>query len=189
MAAPSQPNASPGDPPDGHDIRALYERYGRAVYQRCHYFLRNEADAQDALHDVFLKLVQRHDAFRGEASPLTWIVRITTNHCLNILRSRRAGWRRRYETAVRTDRIAGAPSASEQWERHELVRTILPKIERKLQLAAIYYFVDEMTQDDAARAAGCSVPTLRKRLRRFIALARRELRRDDIDVVFGEAPV
>lgn len=171
------------------DVKALYERYGRAVFRRCQYFLRNNADATDAMHDVFLKVVERHADFRGQASPLTWMVRIATNHCLNIIRSRKAGWHDRYETTVKVDHDGRGPSEVSRFERRELMRTILGKVDRKFQEAAIYYFVDEMNQEDAAVAAGCSVPTLRKRLRAFIKASRKELKKIDADLIFGDAPI
>jgi RNA polymerase sigma-70 factor (ECF subfamily) len=170
------------------DLRALYERYGHSVFRRCLYFLRTEDDARDAMHEVFLKVVTSYDEFRGQSSPLTWLVRIATHHCLNVIRGRKAGWHERYATAVHVG--AQAPEPGQQtFERSELVHRLLKKLGRDEQEAAIYYFVDEMSQDEAAKACDCSVPTLRKRLRRFIEVARKELKRDDASLVFGEAPL
>ena len=61
-------------------------------------------------------------------------------------------------------------------ERNELLRAVLERADPKARAAAVYYFVDEMSQEQAAKAAGCSVPTLRKRLRLFIKSARKVLR-------------
>jgi RNA polymerase sigma-70 factor, ECF subfamily len=169
-------------------LHELYTKYGRAVYRRCQYFLHSKADAEDAMHEVFVKVAQSYGEFRGDSAPLTWLVRVTTNHCLNLLRSRKAGWHERYERTVSVD-AAERPFESSRLERHEMVRALLTKIDSSIQEAAIYYFVDEMTQEEAAAAARCSVPTLRKRLRDFIKAARKELKRQDADVVFGEEPV
>lgn len=170
------------------DVAVLYQRYGRAVHQRCHYFLRHDEDARDAMHEVFLKVVERYGEFRGEASPLTWIVRIATNHCLNLLRSRRAPWRERFgHTATLEATINQARSAG--GDKQTLVRELLGHIPHDLHEPAVYYFVDEMTQDEAAAACRCSIPTLRKRLRRFVELARKRLRHDDPETVFGEVPL
>ena len=170
------------------DVRDLYERFGRAVYRRCQYFLKNDADAKDAMHDVFLKVVERQHEFRAEASPLTWTVRIATNHCLNVIRAKKARWHDRYAETVTTAE-AGREAPIPRLERQQLVAAIIGRTEKSAVEAAIYYFVDEMSQEDAARAARCSIPTLRKRLREFIKTARKELKRIDIDAVFGEPPV
>lgn len=170
------------------DLRALYERYGHSVFKRCRYFLRTDDDARDALHEVFLKVAQSYGEFRGQASPLTWLTRIATHHCLNVLRGRKAGWHDRYAATVQvgTQHVETGQAAL---ERAELVHRLLSRLGREEQEAAVYYFVDEMSQDEAARACDCSLPTLRKRLRRFIEVARKELKREDATVVFGEAPI
>jgi RNA polymerase sigma-70 factor, ECF subfamily len=171
------------------NVRELYERYGRAVYRRCQWFLRSDAEAQDAMHDVFIKVIERWSHFKGESSPLTWMVRIATNHCLNLIRSRKAGWRDRYETTVKVDVAERPDPASARLEREQLVNLVLAKVDQEVQAAAVFYFVDEMTQEDAAAAAGCSVPTLRKRLRKFIRTARHTLKNTDVTWVFGPEPI
>jgi len=170
------------------NVQQLYERYGRAVLRRCQYFLRNDADAKDAMHDVFVKVAVRKNDFRGQSSPLTWMVRIATNHCLNILRSRRAAWKDRYQETVNVG-SQQHQGHDDRLQRRQLLHTLLGTMDRKTQEAAIYYFVDEMTQEDAAHAAQCSVPTLRKRLRAFIRKARQGLKNIDADLVFKEPPV
>ncbi len=170
------------DSPPAADVRDLYERYGRAIYRRCQMLFGNDEEARDAFHDVFVKVVEHHDSFRAEASPLTWLVRIATNHCLNRLRARRAGWHDRFAQAAAVGEATREPEALRH-ERVALVLRILGKLERAVQLAAIFYFVDEMSQQEAAAAVGCSVPTLRKHLRRFVKVARGELKLVDPDLL------
>ncbi len=50
------------------DLRVLYERYGHAVHRRCRYFLRNDEDARDAMHEVFVRVARHYDDFRGQSS-------------------------------------------------------------------------------------------------------------------------
>jgi RNA polymerase sigma factor (sigma-70 family) len=117
------------------------------------------------------------------------MTRIATNYCLNILRARKAGWKKRYEQTVQVD-LAGRPNHEfSKLERDQLISQILDSVKPDLQEIAIYYFVDGMTQQDAATAAQCSVPTLRKRLRQFIDAARKKLKQIDTDAVFGDMPI
>lgn len=51
--------------------------------------LGNRADAEDAVQDSFVSAWRRLPEFRGDAAFLSWMYRITTNRCLNVLRSRR----------------------------------------------------------------------------------------------------
>lgn len=157
------------------DLTQLYERYGRAVYRRCQYFLGQDETARDAMHDVFVKVVERYHEFRGASSALTWLIRISTNHCLNLLRARNAAWHERYHHTVQVDLADRGPAEIEAFERRHLIRRLLATVGEDQQQAAIFYWVDEMNQAEAAAAAGCSVPTLRKRLRGFVSSAERFL--------------
>lgn len=148
-------------------LRELYERYGHHVLARCRYLLRDEEAARDAMQDVFLRALENGAAFRGEAQPTTWLVRIATNHCLNLVRNQRNATRR----AVAEGRVE-IPGPGELWsvdraERRELVRDLLQHIQGEAAEVAVLYFVDELTQEEIGAAVGRSLPTVRKRLREF----------------------
>src|SRR5438874_1397149 len=80
----------------GLSLASLYEKYAGAVYARCRYLLRGEAEAEDAMQDVFAKAMGHLDGFRSEASPLTWLITIATRHCLNVIRGKGAAWHAQY---------------------------------------------------------------------------------------------
>jgi RNA polymerase sigma-70 factor (ECF subfamily) len=77
----------PALPQAPDDFGALYETHSRAVYYLALRYLSDPQKAEDATHDVFLKAYRKWDDFRGEASPRTWLYRITINHCLNLRQS------------------------------------------------------------------------------------------------------
>jgi len=148
----------------------LYEKHAPAVYGRCRYLLRNDDEAKDALQEVFAKALRALPEFRAAASPTTWILRIATHHCLNVLRSRRAAWREELVVLGKDRRVESEPP-----ERRELVRVLLGAAPKEAQEAAVLYYVDEMTQAEIAQELGRSLPTVRKRLREFLACARKAL--------------
>jgi RNA polymerase sigma-70 factor, ECF subfamily len=155
-------------------LRELYEKYGGGVYGRCYFLLKNRAKAEDAMQDVFAKALVNMAGFRAEASPLTWLTKIATNHCLNLLRSDRAAWHQTFadEELARADRARteGPASGPRLFEDREAVRNLLQNLDLETQAAAIHYYVDEMTLQEVAAALGRSVPTVRKRLENFAAL-------------------
>ncbi|GAB3665625.1 RNA polymerase sigma factor [Streptomyces sparsus] len=51
--------------------------------------LGSRADAEDAVQEAFVSAWRRLPEFRGDAAFLTWMYRIVTNRCLNLLRARR----------------------------------------------------------------------------------------------------
>lgn len=119
------------------------------------------------MQDVFAKALTNLGQFRSESSPLTWLLRITTNHCLNALRSERAGWRDRFERQeLARPEGHGGPQVM---EKRDLVRALLRRFDPETQAAAVHYHVDEMTLEEVAALLGRSVPTVRKRLEQFAA--------------------
>lgn len=179
MSRPSQPHLTviPGEKGAGPDPRAplrdLYARYGGSVYGRCVYLLRDRTKAEDAMQDVFAKALEHYGGFRAEASPLTWLLKIATHHCLNVLRSERAGWRGRFEREERAK--SGADEGPKVLEMRDLVVKMLARVDQETQAAAIHYHVDEMTLEEVAAVIGRSVPTVRKRLEEFATVCGKEI--------------
>ena len=167
-------------------LTELYTKFGSRVYARCLYLLRDKEEARDAMHDVFIKVQQNLTAFRGESSPITWMTRIATNHCLNVIRAKRAAWHEKYKKEVENAPLGELKSLQEN---HQLLRLAMAKVDADLAEIATYYFVDEMTQQEICALVGLSAPTLRKRLREFIATARDEIAKAVPGITFEEAPI
>ncbi|MBL9038872.1 MAG: sigma-70 family RNA polymerase sigma factor [Archangium sp.] len=157
-------------------LHELYSAYGGAVMSRCRYLLKNAAAAEDAMHDVFAKAVANESHFRREASPLTWLMKIATHHCLNLLRSARAPWRDAYQhlQVARGEDQGGA----EALEARDTVRRALGRFDEETQAAVVHYYVDDLTLEEVAALLERSVPTIRKRLRQFAEQTSLSLRED-----------
>jgi len=155
---------------EGGLLAELYARHAPAVFGRCRWLLRDEEAARDATQEVFVRALRALPEFRAASSPTTWLLRIATHHCLNEMRSARARWR---EEVVR---LAGLRQDDGlEPDRRELLRVLLRLAGREEQEMAVMYFVDELTQAEIAAATGRSLPTVRKRLRGFLATARAAL--------------
>lgn len=153
-------------------LATLYEQHGHHVYQRCRYLLGDDDAAWDATQDVFLKVDKARHGFEGRASWTTWLTRIATHHCLNVLRAQRV---RRGKGLVDVADLDRHRQVSDGSETAAIVRSLLAQFDAQTQALAIHYYVDEMSQTEVAEVVGLSVPTVRKRLRAFIRRARRAL--------------
>jgi RNA polymerase sigma-70 factor, ECF subfamily len=146
-------------------LRDLYSQYGGSVFGRCSYLLKDRSKAEDAMQDVFAKALAHLGEFRSEASPLTWLMKIATHHCLNLLRAERAPW---HQSFRRQEESRGEAHGGPQlFEDREAVRQLLGRCDLETQAAAVHYYVDEMTLEEVAALLGRSVPTIRKRLESF----------------------
>lgn len=73
---------------DSQLFHELIRPYERRVYAMALGFLRNEADAEDAAQEAFLKAFRSLGSFRGEARFGTWLVSIVLNEARSRIRHR-----------------------------------------------------------------------------------------------------
>src|SRR5581483_10734059 len=82
----------------------LVHQYDGAVLRLAYHLTRSEQDAQDIYQDAFLKAYRNINNFRFECSFYTWIYRIVTNLCLDLLRKRQV---RKEDSPVAVDSEGG----------------------------------------------------------------------------------
>jgi RNA polymerase sigma factor (sigma-70 family) len=149
-------------------IEDLYRRHGAMVLRRARRILGNEEAARDAMQEVFVKVLRERESFRGEASPVTWLYKVTTNLCLNRIRdaSRRRALLAQH--APPKEEAAGGPAPEDR----AAIARLIEALPEELREIAVYYYVDEMNQDEIAELAGVSRRTIGNRLEEFKAAAR-----------------
>jgi RNA polymerase sigma-70 factor (ECF subfamily) len=70
-------------------FETLVSRLEPRVYQLAFRIVRQQQDAEDVTQQTFLSVMENLEKFREEAAVSTWVLRIATNHALQILRKRR----------------------------------------------------------------------------------------------------
>jgi RNA polymerase sigma-70 factor (ECF subfamily) len=148
------------------DVEDFYRRYGPMVLRRCQKLLRSEAQAQDAMQDVFVSVLA-HEERLDSSAPAGLLLRIATNVCLNRLRTTR----RRPESSD-DDLLLRIAAAGQDSEGLLAARGMLARLfgdegplAASSQTIAVMHLVDGMTLEEVAGEAGMSVSGVRKRLR------------------------
>lgn len=71
-------------------FRELYALTNAKLFGVTLRILKNRAEAEEALQEVYVKIWQRADRFvEGGYSPISWLVAIARNHSLDVLRARK----------------------------------------------------------------------------------------------------
>lgn len=103
---------------DEDAFAVLVRRHAPALVRLATRLVDDRAEAEDAVQDAFISAWRKLPEFRGQSSFGTWVYRIVTNRCLNILRARRpqapleaAAEVTAPEHSVSPDRIAEARAA------------------------------------------------------------------------------
>lgn len=69
-------------------FQPLYDRHHRKLFALCYRFTGNLADAEEQLQEVFMRILDKIDSFKGDSSFSTWSHRLTVNHLINFCRKR-----------------------------------------------------------------------------------------------------
>lgn len=64
------------------------EQHRAKLTAYCYRMLGSPFDAEDAVQDAFVRAWRNRDRFEGRASPASWLYRIATNVCLDMLKGR-----------------------------------------------------------------------------------------------------
>jgi RNA polymerase sigma-70 factor, ECF subfamily len=138
----------------------MYARYAPMVYRRCLRFFPPE-EAEDAMHEVFVQVMQSIDSYKGESALSTWLYSVATNHCLKRLRkkSRRAElWRENL------DELVGPRAQKSAQEAATMLAEIWRELPEELLTIGMYRHGDGLSQDEIAELIGVSRRTVGNRL-------------------------
>ena len=145
------------------EIEALYRRYGAMAHRRASLILHDSTASHDVVQEVFVNVLKAPEAFRNEASPVTWLYQAVTNLCLRRLRDTK----RRTRLVDLNASKAEPQTSPSQPEDAMTLAAVLRRVPEELREIAILYFVDEMSQDEIAKSLGVARRTIGNRLDAF----------------------
>jgi RNA polymerase sigma-70 factor, ECF subfamily len=168
-----------------HLFHNLIRPHERSVYAMALSLLHNEADAEDAAQEAFLKAFRNLANFRGESKFSTWLISITLNEARSRLRSKKNV---KIESLDEPQEGQGTvtPALLRDWReipsealerkeiRHLLQQAItdLPLIYREVFLLRD---VEELSVNQSAEALGISIASVKVRLHRARMMLQKKL--------------
>jgi len=160
----------PRVPLEPEEFARLYEEHCRAIYYLAIRFLGDPEKAEDATHDVFLKVHRKFNEFRGESSVRTWLYRITVNHCYNLQQC----WHARklvtnVDDAVWEYTVSHTDSPLRVLETKELgerIQKALDGLSDEYRLLLLLIADEEMSYDEVAKLTEQTADAVRGKLHR-----------------------
>ncbi|MCI9331901.1 MAG: sigma-70 family RNA polymerase sigma factor [Oscillibacter sp.] len=172
MMDPREPNwvaaARKGDPAAFEELVRLYEKRVLALTQR---MCKNPEDAAEAAQEAFFAAWQGLKNFRGDSSFSTWIYRLASNACVDLLR--REGKRQAAASLddgeLNLDLPSSLPSPQEEAERRELREQIeegLRALPPEYRAALVLREMHQLRYDEIGEALGLDIGTVKSRISR-----------------------
>jgi len=149
-------------------FRTLYDAYKDRVYSLALYALSGDADAAaDVTQQVFVKLMDSIDTFRGDAQFSTWLYRLVANACVDVQRRMKS---RKWVSSEELLETLPHPSSQEQsfarTHTAEIVKRAVFTLPTELRVTVLLRYFQELSYEEIAAALKCPVGTVASRLNR-----------------------
>lgn len=152
------------EPSDDRDQRLiqLVNQYQGLLLRMCFISLRDMELAKDATQDTFLKAYRSLDAFRGECSEKTWLLRIAVNTCRDMQRS---AWFRHHDRRITPEDLPQAIRPPDDDDDLDVLCHVM-RLPPKLKEAVLLYYWQNMNVNEIAQTLGVTHSTVSARLKR-----------------------
>lgn len=151
------------DPDSRRDqtIERLITQYQTSLLRLCYVQLQDQALAEDAVQETFLKAYKGFASFRGDSSEKTWLTRIAVNTCRDF---QRGGWFKHTDRRVTPDML---PVGTVQPDTEDLDLSLaVMKLPRKMREAILLYYYQDMSTEEIAETLDIAQSSVSNRLRR-----------------------
>lgn len=118
------------------DLQGIFDRQHKRVYRIAMIMLKNEADAEDAVQNIFIKCYEKGMEFRDGDHESAWFITVTKNYCTDQLRSY---WNKQVD-------IGDIPETpvedGNQEDEGELIEHIMKLPDKYKEVIYLYYYED-----------------------------------------------
>ena len=139
----------------------LVNQYQRRVYGIVRKMVISHDDADDIVQEVFVKVWNNLDNFKGDSSLFTWIYRIATNESLQFLRKKRnQSW---FKTDI-TEELENSLISDRHLDPDEIQRRLqkaILQLPDKQRLVFNLKYFEELTYEEIAEITDSTVGSLK----------------------------
>jgi RNA polymerase sigma factor (sigma-70 family) len=152
----------------------LYHRHYDAIFRYCVHRLFDRAVAEDVTSEVFLKMIENFNGFRGtEAQFRNWLYRIATNAVNNHLRKTN---RRKVLLKTACEQASDHTDDCEESSRKlVLLRQAMLALKPRYQTIITLRFFENLKLTEIAEVLSSSPGTVRSQLARALAILRSKI--------------
>ncbi len=168
-------------------VEELYSRYGRYVFSLALNIVGSREAAEEITQDVFTRVWEKARTYNAvRAAVSTWIMRITRNRSIDVLRQKksRAGqdveeWKNMYQHTLPQDEQPEI-AAENNWKLLK-VRLALSKLPKEQQEVLAFAYFKGYSHTEIADVLKEPVGTVKTRIRLAMQKLRRELSKEIMD--------
>jgi len=155
----------------------LIEAYQTPVYNLAYRMLNNSGEAEEAAQEAFIRAYTRLSSYNPEHKFSTWMLSITSNYCIDLIRKRRALLLSLDEPlpahpALQSEKSKGPEAQMVINEQQEMVQNLLQELPEDYREAVVLRYWHELSYEEIAEMMNTTVSAIKSRLfraRRLLA--------------------
>lgn len=140
------------------NISQMLEKYGDMVMHIAYTYLKNKADAEDIVQDIFVKIMTHPPAFNDEKHEKAWLIHVTKNQCINALNKRK-------HNVCSLDKVA-PPVVYDEYTAESAVLAAVQSLPEKYRIVVYMYYYEGYATREIASLLKMNHTTVRSCLRR-----------------------
>ncbi|SHJ81430.1 sigma-70 family RNA polymerase sigma factor [Paramaledivibacter caminithermalis] len=147
-------------------LEYLMKRFGDKIIKLAYYYVRDRYQAEDIAQEVFCKVYENLDDFRGDSSYYTWIYKITVNKCRDYLASAKFKKLLFWDNIKKLDSLNNQSDVNRLFEEAEggEVFSKVMDLPTKYRMVVVLYYFEEFTTVEIAGILNLKESTVRTRL-------------------------
>lgn len=154
---------------DKESFGKLIEAYQGPVYNLAYRMLNNAREAEEAAQEAFIRVYTRLDSYKPERKFSTWVLSITSNYCIDLIRKRRAILLSIDEPlpshpSLMSEKEDSPESQTVNTEQQELVQEMLQELPDEYRQAVVLRYWYEHSYEEIAEIMQTSVSAIKSRL-------------------------
>jgi len=161
-------------------LHVLYEMHRPKVFNLSWRMLGTPQDAEDALQEIFIKVFDRIKNYRGDSAFSTWLYRMTTNHCLDILRRRKILSFFGFENAPESFDKGDTKQPPMDLGLSPVIEKALEKLPAKQKACLLMREMQDLSYEEVASALGLSLGSVKSNIHRAKALLKEMLEKEGV---------
>ena len=151
----------------------LYDAYCQSMFSTAFNMVKDDALAQDLMHEAFLKAFKKIDSFTGEATFGSWLKRIVINQCLDQIKKQRLNLV--FDESMNIEQADDYLESDATISREEVISTIAT-LKEKYALILKLYLIEGYDHVEISEILDIPVKTSRIQLHRGKKLLKEQLK-------------
>jgi RNA polymerase sigma factor (sigma-70 family) len=147
--------------------------------------IRDRDEIQDVCQEVFIKVFQRINEFRGESRFSTWIASIAYHQCLNHLRKKRRLNEVNFEEDGSVGNLKSETTPDRIFENNEtkrVLKTVVESLPLAYRTVITLYYLEEFSYTEIEQITGMAESSIKSNLYRARAILKEKLMNSSLNI-------